>query len=74
MTSLAELQDFIKSQDNFKNFLNSSNVPDICKTEPCMLGVDEAGRGPVLGISLYYLLFQIVNNFFTHFKLANYSL
>lgn len=57
MTSLAELQDFIKSQDNFKNFLNSSNVPDICKTEPCMLGVDEAGRGPVLGTSHYIIYY-----------------
>ncbi|CAB3226850.1 unnamed protein product [Arctia plantaginis] len=53
MTSLSELQDFIRFQDNFKNFLNSSKVPDICKTESCILGVDEAGRGPVLGPMVY---------------------
>ncbi|CAH0752666.1 unnamed protein product [Diatraea saccharalis] len=48
MNSLEELQDFIKSKNNSKNFINASDVPKICRSEPCMLGVDEAGRGPVL--------------------------
>lgn len=47
--SLASLGPYISQQDNSQNFVYFSDIPKICLEEPCMLGVDEAGRGPVLG-------------------------
>ncbi|XP_025024415.1 ribonuclease H2 subunit A isoform X2 [Python bivittatus] len=35
-------------RDNSANCLLASAVPPVCRTEPCSLGIDEAGRGPVL--------------------------
>lgn len=56
--SLEDLGPYIQKQNNAKNFVHFSDIPKICFDKPCMLGVDEAGRGPVLGnIGLIFFLY-----------------
>lgn len=43
--SLETLKKYIESKDNANSHVYFSKIPEICKKEKCILGVDEAGRG-----------------------------
>ena len=51
LTDCTDPIEFIKEHlsPDENNILIRSVVPEICKTEECIVGIDEAGRGPVLG-------------------------
>lgn len=47
--NIADVKSVITDENNSFDIFIESDVSEIMKTDKCILGIDEAGRGPVLG-------------------------
>lgn len=48
--NFSDVKSVISAENNSFDVRIESELPETSTTEKCMLGIDEAGRGPVLGM------------------------
>lgn len=48
--NITDVKSVISDENNSFDVFIESDVSEIMRTDKCILGIDEAGRGPVLGI------------------------